>query len=70
MMSMRGQVEGIAIAKYRKGKFTLTCKVSNGFYCVTFHNGRQSATTRYSKDKNEMNEYIKNAIKEGYRKEA
>lgn len=69
MESMRGQVEGLAIAKYRHGKFTLTCKVSNGFYCITFHNGRQSATTKYSKDKNEMNQYIKKAIAEGYKKE-
>lgn len=27
MMSVRGQVDGVALAKYRKGKFTLTCKV-------------------------------------------
>ena len=69
MEYMKGQVEGLAIAKYRKGKFTLTCKVSNGFYCVTFHNGRQSAATRYSKDKTEMNNYILDALKEGYKRE-
>ena len=69
MKSVRGQVDGTTIAKYRKGKFTLTCKVSNGFYCVTFHNGRQSATTRYSKDKNEMNNYILEAIKDEYKRQ-
>lgn len=69
MMKMNGQVEGIAIAKYRCGKFTLTCKKSNGFYCVTFHNGRQTNITMYSKDKDEMNRYIKEQIAEGYRRE-
>ena len=69
MMKTRGQVEGIAIAKYRRGKFTLTCKEVNGYYCVTFHNGRQSASTLYSDDKDEMNNYIMMAIEQGYRKE-
>ena len=68
MKSMSGQVDGITVAEYRKGKFTLTCKTSGEFYCVTFHNGRQSATTHYSKDKAEMNEYIKEAIADGYKR--
>lgn len=68
MKFMRGQVDGVIVAKYRKGKFTLTCKVSNGFYCVTFHNGRQTSVTRYSKNKDEMNAYIADQIKEGYRR--
>lgn len=68
MKTMRGQVDGNTIAKYRKGSFTLTCKISGPFYCVTFHNGRQSATTLYSEDKAEMNAYIKEAIAEGYKR--
>jgi len=68
MKKMNGQVEGLAVAKYRKGKFTLTCKINNGFYCVTFYNGRQTNVTAYSKDKDEMNNYILDAIKEGYKK--
>lgn len=70
MKTMRGTVEGIIVARYRKGKFTWTCKISNNFYCATFHNGRQSATTYYSTDKNEINELMKKEIKNGYRKES
>ena len=70
MKRMNGLVEGLTIAKYRLRQFTLTCKVSNDFYCVTFYNGRQTHVTYYSKDKNEMNEYIKKSIAEGYRREA
>lgn len=68
MKSVRGQIEGVAIAKYRLGGCTLTCKVVNENYCVTFHNGRYSATTHYSNDKNEMNDYIRKALKEGYKR--
>ena len=68
MKSMRGTVEGLAIATYRKGKMTWTCKISNGFYCATFHNGRQSATTYYSKDKNEINGLIRKEIANGFKK--
>ena len=68
MKRMNGQVEGLAIAKYRSGKFTLTCKKSNGFYCVTFHNGRQTNVTYYSKDKDEMNSYIKEQMAKGFKK--
>ncbi|MBQ2347791.1 MAG: hypothetical protein II388_05395 [Clostridia bacterium] len=68
MMTMRALVEGPAIAEYRKGKFTLTCKISNGFYCVTFHNGRQSVNTFYSKNKNEMNDFIRKEVKDGFKR--
>lgn len=68
MKSMNGQVEGLIVAKYYKDKFTWTCKISNGFYCATFHNGRQSATTYYSKDKNEINELIRKEIRFGFKK--
>lgn len=68
MMSINGQVEGIAIAKYRKGQFTLTCKKSNGFYCITFHNGRKTNITKYTKDKDEANNYILKEIKAGYKR--
>ena len=66
--TVAGQIEGIPCAKYAKGTFTLTCKTVNGYYCVTFHNGRQSASTKYSNDKDEMNEYIKSKIRDGYRR--
>ena len=68
MKSMRGTVDGLIVSKYRKGSFTWTCKISNGFYCATFHNGRQSATTYYSKNKNEINDLIRNELSNGYKK--
>lgn len=68
MRSMRGQVEGITVAKYRKGKFTWTCKTSGQFYCATFHNGRQSATTYYSTNKDEINALIKKELENGFTK--
>lgn len=70
MQRMNGQVNGITKATYRMGKFTLTCKESNGFYCVTFHNGRQTNITYYSNDKDEMNNYIKEHIAKGYKRQA
>lgn len=66
MRSTRGQVEGITVAKYRKGKFTWTCKISGQFYCATFHNGRQSVTTYYSTNKDEINALIKKELKDGF----
>lgn len=51
MKTMSGQVDGIYVAQYRKDAFTWTCKISGEFYCATFHNGRQSATTYFSTDK-------------------
>ena len=68
MKSMRGSVEGLIIAKYRRGSFEWNCRVSNGFYCATFYNGRQTSQTYYSKDKNEVNELIKNEIAKGFKR--
>lgn len=31
MQTMRGSVEGMIIATYRKGKFTWNCRINNGF---------------------------------------
>ena len=69
MKSILGQVDGIVIAKYRRDRFTWTCKISGNFYCATFHNGRKSAKTYYSTDKNEINELIRKEIKNGFKKE-
>ena len=68
MRKIRGTVDGIIIATYKKDKFTWTCKKSGIFYCATFHNGRQSATTYYSKDNNEINDLIKQEIISGYKR--
>lgn len=68
MRTIRGQVEGSIVAKYRKGKFTWTCKINGNLYSATFHNGRQSATTYYSTDKSEINELIKKEIISGFKK--
>ena len=68
MKKIRGTVDGIIVAIYKKDKFTWTCKKSGNFYCATFHNGRQSATTYYSKDKNEINDLIKQEIIGGYKR--
>ncbi len=68
MRIFKGQVDGLTVAKYRNGKLTWTCKISDNFYCATFHNGRQSATTYYSNDKNEINELIKSAIMKGFKR--
>lgn len=68
MRTMRGQVEGLTIATYRKNGFTWTCKISGKFYCATFHNGRQSATTYYSTDKNEVNDLIRKEIVNGFKR--
>ena len=68
MKTFKGQVEGKIVAKYRKWNFTWTCKISDDFYCATFHNGRQTAVTYYSKDKNEVNELIKKELKDGFKR--
>lgn len=68
MRKIRGTVDGIIVATYKKGKFTWTCKKSGNFYCATFHNGRQSATTYYSIDKKEINDLIKQEIIGGYKR--
>lgn len=69
MKLMKGTVEGQTVATYRKGPLTWICKISNGFYTATFHNGRQSAMTYYTKDKNEINEFIKAEVANGFVKE-
>ena len=68
MKTVKGQVEGLTVAKYKKGKFTWTCKTSGNFFCATFHNGRQTAMTYYSADKNEINELMKKEITNGFKK--
>ena len=68
MQKIHGSVEGAIIATYRKGKFTWNCRYSNGFYCATFHNGRQTSVTYYSKDKNEINQLIAKQIQEGFKR--
>lgn len=68
MKSFRGSVEGLIIATYRKGSFTWNCRIVNGFYCATFHNGRQTSQTYYSADKNEVNELIKKEIAKGFKR--
>ena len=68
MESFRGSVTGLAVAIYCKGKFTWTCRISNGFYCATFHNGRQTSQTYYSKDKQEINNLILKEIRNGFQK--
>lgn len=68
MKSMNGTVEGVIVATYRRGKFTWDCMISNGFYCATFYNGRQTCTTYYSKDKNEINNLIRKEISEGFKR--
>ena len=68
MQSMRGSVDGVIIARYRKGKFTWTCRISDGFYCATFHNGRQTSQTYFSKDKQEINSLIKQELADGFRR--
>lgn len=68
MKSFRGSVEGLIIETYRKGKFTWNCRIVNGFYCATFHNGRYTSQTYYSTDKNEINELIKKEIAQGFKR--
>ena len=68
MKSFRGAVDGRVVATYKKGKLTWTCRIQGAYYCATFHNGRQSATTYYSTDKNEINELIKKDLKNGFKK--
>lgn len=71
MKSFRGTLAeygAITVAKYRMGKFTITCKTFNDTYFMEFHNGRQSATTRYTENKDEANEWMKKQIKEGFKR--
>lgn len=70
MESFNGQVEGGRIvAIYQREGFRVTCKALNGYYFVTFHNGRQTNVTRYSQNKDEMNAYVvKEFIRDGFRR--
>ena len=68
MKKVKGTVEGITVAIYKKRQFSWTCKKSGKFYCATFHNGRQSAITYYSTDKNEINDLIREEVKKGFEK--
>ena len=71
MKSFRGTLAefgAATVAKYRKGSFTITCKTYKNIYFMEFHNGRQSATTRYTEDKNEANEWMKKQIQEGFKR--
>lgn len=71
MKSFRGTLAeygAITIAKYRMGKFTITCKTFNDTYFMEFHNGRQSATTRYTTNKDEANKWMLERIRDGYKK--
>lgn len=68
MQKYNGQAEGVTVALYKKGKFTWRCKISNNYYCATFHNGRQTAITYCSKDKNEINNLIRKEIADGFKR--
>ena len=62
-----GTVEGILVASYRRGKFTWNCRITeDGFYTATFHNGRQSNTTYFSRDAREINDLIKKQLADGF----
>ena len=68
MQKMSGApAEGLIVATYRKGKFTWNCRIVNGYYCATF-NVRQTNTTYYSKDKEEINDLIRKEIAKGLKR--
>ena len=56
------------IATYRYNKMTLKCYQNDGWYIVQWHNGRQTGRIGYTKDKDEANNYILNAIQGGYKR--
>lgn len=69
MKVIDGHINGIEVARYsNKAGYKITCKVNGNFYCVTFHGGK-SIKTFCSENKWEMNMYVKNAIKAGYKRE-
>lgn len=71
MKSFRGTLAeygAVTVAKYRMGNFTITCKTFDNTYFMEFHNGRQSATTRYTTDKDEANEWMLKQIRAGYKR--
>lgn len=67
MKKMNGIPEGQIIATYKKDKFTWNCRISGVFYCATF-NVRCTNVTYYSKDKNEINDLIKEQIMDGFKR--
>lgn len=67
MKKMDGIVDGNVVAIYKRGNFTWTCRISNGFYCATF-NVRQTNRTYYSRNKEEINNLIKSEITKGFKK--
>lgn len=72
MKSFRGTLNewgAKTVAEYRRSYMTITCKVFNDTYFIQFHNGSQSATTRYTDNKDEANAWIKEkVIAEGFRR--
>ena len=67
MMKMNGIPDGLIIARYVKYPFTWTCRISNGFYCATFH-VRYTNVTYYSKDKEEINNLIRKELADGFKR--
>ena len=67
MKKMNGIADGNIVATYKKGKFTWNCRISNGFYCATF-NVRQTNVTYYSRDKEEINDLIRDEIAKGFKR--
>lgn len=63
MKKMNGIPEGNIVAIYKKGKSTLTCRISGDFYYATFN---VTNRTYYSKDKNEIFELIKKKLADGF----
>ena len=57
------------MARYRWGKFTVNCRIHDGLYFVTWHNGKQTARTWYSADKEAMNDIVRTYLKDGYKRE-
>ena len=69
MTTFKGSVEGKVVGRYRKGKFTYTCRItSDGWYTATWNNGRQTNVTYASKDKEEINNHMRHEILDGYRR--
>ena len=67
-----GVVTGLApIAGYMAGynkQMTIKCFVNQGWYIVQYHNGRQSGRIGWTKDKDEANGVIRDALKRGYKR--
>jgi len=71
MRSFNGQLAEYTareVARYKKGQFQIVCKVFDNQYFMTFHNGRQTSVTRYTDDKDEANNWIKEQISKGFQR--